>query len=392
MKNSNKTTNLYEKQDLGPSRTWAEIDLKNLSFNFSQIKKKLDCRCKIMSIVKADAYGHGDKIVAKHLVNQVDFFGVATIAEAVSLRESGIDKPILVLGYTPVDFADTLSKYNIYQTILNFEYAKKLSDAALKKNQKINAHIKIDSGMNRIGFVPNKENFGKLIETYKLSGLEISGIFTHFCVADEKDSENTQFTIKQFKIFEQTCKKLENAGINLGIRHCCNSAATLKFPQMHLDMVRIGIGLYGPYIDNCEDFLEENLKPVLSLKSKVTMVKKINPGESIGYGRRFVAKKPMTIATICAGYADGLNRLLSCSGTVFLHQKPAKIIGSICMDQSMLDVSNIPDVAPDDEVILWGASEYNLNHNLNYIAKKINTIPYELLCNINKRVPRIYKN
>lgn len=371
-------------QGLKLKRTWVEINLDNLKFNLSQIKKCLNPNCKIMGIVKADAYGHGDKIIADHLIDYgVDSLGVSNIEEALSLRRFGVKIPILVLGYTPPSLVNILSQYNITQTIYNLEYAKKISNVAQKQNILVSCHVKIDTGMNRIGFKPFDENFefNQLLAVYKLPALNISGIFTHFAVSDENKLESEEYTNKQFTIFKKVCDDLTKHGINVGIRHCCNSAATVKYPQMHLDMVRPGILLYGPYIDS-----EMTFKPIMQLKTKVSMVKNISPGETVGYGRTFTAEKPMKIATICSGYADGLNRLFSNMINVSLKNKPCKLIGSICMDQAMIDVTEIKDVQENDDVILWG----NEICNLNILSKNINTIPYELLCNISKRVPRLY--
>ena len=373
-------------QGLKLKRTWVEINLDNLSHNLSQIKKILNKQCKIMGVVKADAYGHGDKIIGQYLEDEgANFLGVSNIEEALSLRRAGVKIPILILGYTPPNLVNILFQYNITQTIYSFDYAKKISEIASKQNLIIKAHLKIDTGMNRIGFKTDKEepNFQNLLKIYKLPSINFSGIFTHFSAADGENKSDEEFTIYQFNIFKQTCDTLTKMGINVGLRHCCNSAATIKYPDMHLDMVRPGILLYGPYIETDPSF---NFKLIMTLKTKISMIKNIGPNESIGYGRKFISNKPMKIATICVGYADGLNRLYSNIGQVSVNNQKAKIIGSICMDQAMIDVTDIKNIKEGDEVIIWGNDDCNLND----MAYSIKTIPYELLCNVNKRVPRLY--
>ena len=372
-------------QGLKLKRTWVEINLDYLKYNLDQIKKRLDPKCKIMGVVKADAYGHGDKIIAKHLEDfGVNFLGVSNIEEALSLRRSGVKIPILILGYTPPHLVNILFQYNVTQTIYSLDYAKRVSEEALKNKVIIKSHLKIDTGMNRIGLKINDNlNLEYLLKIYSLPALDFCGIFTHFSVADGKTDEDETFTLEQFKIFKNICEKLQNLGINIGLRHCCNSAATVKYKEMHLDMVRPGILLYGPYIDINKKL---DSKPIMTLKTKISMIKNLLPGESVGYGRKFIAISPSKIATIPIGYADGLNRLCSNKTEVLVNNQKARILGSICMDQTMIDVSNIDNIKEDDEVILWGADECNLNN----IADMINTICYELLCNVNKRVPRQY--
>lgn len=371
-------------QGLKLKRTWVEINLDNLRYNLTQIRSCIKKGTKIMGIVKADAYGHGDKIISKYLEDYgVNFLGVSNIEEALSLRRSGIKIPILILGYTPTKMANILFQYNITQTIYSLEYAKQLSKIASEQQIKINVHIKIDTGMNRIGFKPMIHSLKneELLEVYKLPSLIFCGIFTHFSVSDSDSKEDEDFTKKQYEMFKKTCERLNEENINVGIRHCCNSAAIMRYPQMHLDMVRPGILLYGPYIKT-----DKNFKPIMTLKTKISMIKKIGKNESIGYSRKFITKKPMTIATICIGYADGLNRLLSNSNIVTIRGQKTMILGSICMDQAMIDITDIKDAKEGDEVILWG----NGGCDLNIISQKLNTISYEMLCNISKRVPREY--
>ena len=372
-------------QGLKLKRTWVEINLDYLKYNLSQIKKILDPNCKIMGVVKADAYGHGDKIIAKQLEDfGVNFLGVSNIEEALSLRRSGVKIPILILGYTPPHLVNILFQYNITQTIYSLDYARKISEEALKNKVVIKSHLKIDTGMNRIGFkINNNLNIEYLLKIYSLPALDISGIFTHFSVADGETVLDEKFTLEQFKIFKNICDELQKLGVNIGIRHCCNSAATIRYKEMHLDMVRTGILLYGPYLNLN---IKMDFRPIMTLKTKISMIKTLEPGESVGYGRKFVAIKPTKIATIPIGYADGLNRLCSNKTEVLVSNQKAKIIGSICMDQTMIDVTNIDNLKEDDEVVLWGDESCNLNN----IANMIKTISYELLCNVNKRVPRQY--
>jgi alanine racemase len=364
-------------------RTTAFINLDNILNNIEKIKNMVSSQCNIMAIVKANAYGHGAVKVATFLEEKgIGYFGVATIDEAIELREAGIKGDILILGYTNVNRINLLSRYNLTQTIHTVEYAIQIN--SLRNQTKV--HIKVDTGMSRLGiYCHQKEDIHKTIELiegiFKFNNLEINGIYTHFSESDDIDSN---FTQTQFELFKKVTDELINIGHNIGLRHCCNSAGTLRFPEMHLDMVRPGILLYGlpPIITKIE------FKPVMELKSTVIQVKKMKAGDSIGYGRSYKLNDDRSIATIAIGYADGYSRLLSNNDYVLINGKIAPIIGRVCMDICMVDVTNI-DVKQEDEVIIYGNSN-NKYKSINEIADKLNTINYEILCSISNRVEREY--
>ena len=367
-------------------RAWAEIDLDALIHNFKLIRSHTDA--KIFSVVKANAYGHSISMIARLLdENGTDFFAVSNIDEAKELRELGIEKPVLILGYTPPFLAGELAKYDIIQAVYSLEYATKLSSKAISENICVKAHLKLDTGMGRIGFNCRNEDFaglGEALEALSLKGLVFEGVFTHFPCADSEKKDERAYTDEQYERFLKAVGILEENGHNFDLKHCCNSAATLLDPDKHLDAIRPGNILYGLYpshdIVPCLD-----LKPVMTFKAAVSMVKTIDKDDTISYGRTFTAEKPMKIATVTAGYADGFPRLLSGKGEVLIHSKRAPIVGRICMDQFCCDVSNIEDVAEGDTVILFGEGL-----PVEEVAKGADTINYEIVCGLSKRVPRIY--
>lgn len=361
-------------------RTWAEISIPALLHNYNLIKIKMGS-CKILPVVKANAYGHNEIAVAKALMNAgADGFCVSNLLEATILRENGIDLPILILGYTPPECAQELADYNITQAVFSLEYAKELSRYINNKN--INIHIKIDTGMGRIGFNAKNDILDDLAEVYTLKGLSVTGVFTHFSSADGNSKDDIDYTDKQYKLFAKTVKQLKEQGFNTGIVHCLNSAAIINAERYESDACRPGIILYG--LNPSNSVALEGIKPVMTLKSVISMVKTINKGDALSYGRTFVAEKQMKVATVSAGYADGYPRLLSCKGEVILHGKRAKILGNICMDQFIIDVSDIENVKCGDEVILFG-EEITANE----IANKCQTIGYEITCGLTSRVPRV---
>ena len=368
-------------------RTWAEIDLDNLKYNISQIRSLLSPECMIMSVVKADAYGHGEEYTAKYLDGcGVDWFGVSNLDEAITLRRQGISKPILILGFTPPELSKSLAENNITQTVFSLDYAKRLSSAALLSNETIDVHIKLDTGMGRIGF-----NAVSALSDAKsaclLPGFNITGVFTHFSSADDLSPSSVEYTEHQFDLFMRAVSALENDGIRFKVKHCCNSAALIHYPKMHLDMVRPGIIQYGLHPSSAQDFFP--LKPVMQLKSVVSLVKTVNKGDCISYGRSFAAEKPMKIATVAIGYADGYFRAFSNCAYVLVHGKKAPVIGKVCMDQLMLDVSDIDGVSSGDIVTLFG-NDGDTSLPVETLAELANTINYEVICHIGRRVPRAY--
>lgn len=363
-------------------RVIAEINLDNIAYNMSNIRKAINKKTKIMAIVKADAYGHGAIEVAKTaLYNGADWLGVAIIDEAIELRKNNIFEPILILGHTIEHKLLQVIKYNITQTVFSYDMAKKLSDEAKKIEKTVNIHIKIDTGMCRLGFLPNDKTIDEIIAIKNLPYINITGIFTHFATADIKDKT---FAKEQFKKYMEVIKKLEENGINNLIKHISNSGAILDLEEYRLDMVRAGIILYGMYPSN-EVLKNISLKPAMSLKTHISYVKEIEENVSVSYCRTYFTSKKTKIATIPVGYADGYSRILSNKARVFINGKYANVIGNICMDQFMIDVTHIPNVKEGDIVTLMGE-----NIKAEELANLQNTINYEVVCNIGKRIPRVY--
>lgn len=368
-------------------RTYTAVNLSAIGENFQQIKGLLRPECKIMSVVKADGYGHGAVEVAKTLSDS-DYFGVACIDEAIQLRENGITTPILILGYTSPKEANLLTRWNLTQCAFDGDYLAQLQNA-LDSDKKLKVHVKIDTGMSRLGFYAHDEDSAqKTAEqiAHSLSNtpsLEYEGIFTHFTSSDEPNLPHTE---KQFSLFLQVLDKLNERGITFPLRHCANSGATLFYPKMHLDMVRPGILLYGYSPAPTSGTLR--LKPALEWKAYVAQVHHLEPGDTVSYSRTFQAEEPMDVATVCLGYGDGLPRALSNGAPVLIHGRKTKILGRVCMDQCIVDVTGIP-VTSGDAVTLIGTSG-NQTVSAQDLAEYAGTIHYEILCNIGKRIPRIY--
>ena len=374
-------------------RTWAEINLNSIEYNFRNIKNKLSENTKILCVLKADAYGHGAEFLVKEYEKLgADWYGVSNIDEAVQLRNAGAKKPILIFGYTNPEMVETLYKYDISQAVFSLQYAQKLSEICEKTGSKIKIHIKVDTGMSRIGFFCQSEesinNSAKEIKQLKnLKNLEIEGIFTHFSVSDDM-TNNTEYTLKQYSNFCSIIKKIENEGINIPIKHCCNSGGIISCPGMHMDMVRAGVILYGLYpSEEVKDKID--LKPAMQLKTVVSQVKEIPENTSVSYGRTFVSNKKMKIASVSIGYADGYSLKFSNTAELLIHGKRAKIVGRVCMDQLMIDITNIENVKEGDEVTIFGTDNPQ-NISVDELAKIAGTINYEIVCLIGKRVPRIY--
>lgn len=367
-------------------RSWVEVDVAQLRKNYRIYKNLLPEGTSIMAVIKADAYGHGDVMVAKMLAEEgCRMFAVSNIDEAVGLRNAGIEGEILILGYSSVKYAKTMKFLDLTQAIVSEEYAEALSATGFKNK----CQFAIDTGMNRIGLdADNLVECERIIRKYS-SVLDVNGIFTHLCVADSTEQEDREFTLNQISKFDKLATKVKDMG--LPYVHCCNSAGGLHYLDQcqNNSIVRLGIVMYGLKPD-LEVSLPKGIKSPLSWKSVVSVVKNVEPGESIGYGRTYMVKKPMKIATVTTGYADGFNRHLSNKGFVLIHGQKAPIIGRICMDQTIVDVTQIPDIRMGDKVTLLGvdgAHEYNADD----MAKELGTIGYEVLCNISKRVQRFYR-
>lgn len=364
--------------------TWVEVDLDAIVYNIKEIKKVVGPQRKIMGIVKADAYGHGAVEVAEVLIGEgVDYLAVSILDEAIALRQAGITHPILILGYTPLEQIKELIRWDITQTVYNRDSIYALSKEAQRQNKKVKIHIKVDTGMGRIGFIGKQEALRAVKEFKELPCIEIEGIFTHFSVADE---ENKEYTLKQLREFQEICNTLDKANIQIPIKHCANSAATVDMDQARLDMIRPGIILYGLYPS--EEVLKGRLplKPAMSFKTRIAHIKKVPSNTSISYGRKYITPKDSIIATLPVGYADGYSRMLSGKAKVLLHGKKVPVVGAICMDQCMIDITGLPDVKIGDEVILFGEGL-----PVEELAEKLGTINYEIICMINKRVPRVYR-
>ena len=368
-------------------RVLAYIDLDALDFNIKSIKKRATDKIGIIGVIKADAYGHGAVEASGILLeNGVTMLAAAVVDEALKLRENGIDVPVLLLGYTPEGRMEDVVKYDLIQSVFSMEMAEKLSRAAVKQNKTAVVHIKIDTGMGRIGYRVNEESADEILKISKLPNLKIDGIFTHFATADEADKEFTHIQLERFKKMNEM---LTERGLDIRVRHCSNSAAIIDFEEIPFEMARPGIILYGAYPS--DEVIKQNLelKPVMSIKTHISYVKPVSEGDSISYGRTYVADSDRVIATIPVGYADGIIRAYAKGGKVLVHGQYAPITGRICMDQFMIDVTDIPDVKVDDEVVLMGKQGEN-EITADFIAEVMNTINYEVFCNISKRVPRVY--
>ncbi len=368
-------------------RTYAEVDLGAIRHNILEERKRVGKDVKIMAIIKADAYGHGDVRVAEALNDLVDAYGVAIPEEALHLRENGIGKMLLILGHTGREWFEDIIKNQISQTVYTFEMAKQLSETADRLGETAKIHIKIDTGMSRIGFMPVKDNVEVIRAVSELPGIEIEGIFTHFARADESTPEAAREPFEKYMIFT---RELENRGIHIPIKHTANSASIIQFPESWLDMVRSGITTYGLYPSEevPKDIL--HLQPALQWKSVVSYVKHIHPGTSVGYGGTFTAERETAVATIPVGYADGVKRDLSGKGRVLIRGQYAPIIGRICMDQFMVDVTDIEGVSEGDAVTLIGTDGANAIR-VEEVAGMSHSFNYEYVCGITGRVPRKYK-
>lgn len=366
---------------------WAEIDLDNLADNMREIRRLAKDSAQVAAVIKADGYGHGAKYIAQTLLeNGADRFAVAVLDEALELRRSGITVPVLVLGYTQPERAKAIVDNDIEQAIYSYELASSLSMEAQRQNKTVKVHIKLDTGMGRIGLRADETAVVQIKEIYNLPNLIIEGIFTHFAIADEKDKSYTQ---EQFDKFIWVVDKLEREGITIKLKHCGNSATIIDLPQMHLDMVRAGIILYGLAPSKDVELGRINLKQVMSLKARISHVKEINAGESVSYGRKFIASKKTKIASLPLGYADGYTRMLTGKAQALVNGIRVPVVGRICMDQCMIDVTGIEDVKVGDEAVLFGKQK-NSFISIDEIAEKLGTINYEVVCMIGKRIPRVY--
>lgn len=369
-------------------RVCAQIDLAAVQKNIEAIRASIRKESKLMVVLKADGYGHGAVPIAKRIDDIADAYGVAIVEEAVELREVGIQKPILILGYTASHLYDKLIQYDITQTIFQYETAYELNEVAKEAGKTVRIHIKLDTGMSRIGFSATEQSIEEIVKISKLSNLSMEGIFTHFAKADEIDKGATTL---QYQRFMEMLEQLEQRGVRFAIRHASNTAAIIDLPEYNLDMVRCGIGTYGMYPSVDVQKNRVVLTPAMELKTHVSYVKELPKGVGISYNGTYVTERPMRVATIPVGYGDGYPRLLSSKGRVLIHGKSAPILGRICMDQFMVDVSDIPQVKQNDDVTLMGRDGYECIP-AEEIAGYAGTLNYEIVCEVGKRIPRVYIN
>jgi len=371
-------------------RTWAKIDLDAVSHNAGQIRRLLSPGCKIMAMVKADAYGHGAPEIARALAAcGVEYFGVSSIDEALQLRRAGIKTPLLIAGYTPEKGMPLLFEHGVTQTVYSLEYAKALSAAAVRAGATVRVHLKADTGMTRLGFLCQSPELvaraaDEMERAASLPGLYCEGIFTHFAAADDRDSDYTRL---QFHNFCAVTDKLERRGVRFELRHCCNSAAIINFPDMHLDMVRPGLIVYGMY-PSPDQRESVDLIPAMSLHTVAAMVKEVGPGVTLSYGRIYKTGRETVVATLPVGYADGYLRRLSSRASVLVNGRRAPVIGRVCMDQCMVDVTGIP-VREGQTVTLFGRDGAD-TLSVEELAEAMDTVNYEVVCLVGKRVPRLY--
>jgi len=367
--------------------TWAEIDLAVIQRNFTQIKGKAG-KARVMAVVKADAYGHGMSEVARVCAqNGVDFFGVATVEEALELMECGYGVPILVLGYIPSAHARAIVKYGIRATVFNEGLAQAVAKEAQQQGLPGYIHIKMDTGMGRLGFNPNPEALETISRINRMPGLILEGIYTHFAVADWADKT---YTYEQLNRFNDWITRLERCGIHIPIKHCSNSAGLIDLPEaVDLDMVRAGIILYGLYPSAEVNRESLSITPAMRLKSRIASIKTVEPGHTVSYGRTYQCNQATQVATVPIGYADGFNRRLSNRVWGMVRGQKAPQIGTICMDQCMFDVTNIEGAQEGDEILLFGRPQDGITAD--DLADIMGTINYEVVCSVSSRVPRLYR-
>ena len=369
-------------------RTWAEINLDHLAHNYHQLRKQMGPGVNYLGVVKADAYGHGAVSVAKKLEKLgADYLAVSNVEEAEELRHNGISVPILLLGYTPAEMTRTLLENNVTQDVPSLEMARAYSREAAALGGRLKVHLKLDTGMGRLGFQCDEAHFqqslAEILTAMALPGLDWEGVFMHFCVSDEPERpESAAFTRTQYDRFRRMVDAVEQqTGRPFPIHHCCNSGGVLFFPEYAWDMCRPGIVLYGTEPMS----VEFGLKPVMTLKSTVGPVKEYAPETSVSYGRTYYTDRPRRIGVVPVGYADGLQRCLSNRWSMMTRQGPAPICGRICMDMCMVDLTDLPDIRTGDEVVVFGEG-----NPVERMAETAGTITYELLCAVSKRVPRVY--
>ena len=373
-------------------RTWAEISLDNLEHNYRALRARTPQGCKFLGVIKADAYGHGAVPVSGTLSELgCEYLAVSNLEEAVQLRRGGIRTPILILGYTPPEYADTMVFMDLTQEIHSLDYARALEERLRGTNYILNVHLKLDTGMGRIGFLAygDHSELPQLAAFSQLTHLRVEGVFTHFSVADSRREDDERYTALQYARFCDALAELDSYGIRPTLRHCANSAVTILHPEYSLDMVRGGIALYGcaPDVD-CEGLLD--LRPVMTLRTTIAQIRDVAAGTPISYGRTFTAPRDLRMAVLPIGYADGLSRRLSGKVSFRLRGQDVPVIGRICMDMCMIDITSVSDAKTGDELTLFGYDEDGVRVPVERLAQASGTISYEILCTLSKRIARLY--
>lgn len=367
--------------------TWAKISLDSVAHNVREFRSRMKKDTTFMAVVKSDGYGHGAVEVAEAALDAgAEYLGVALLDEGIQLRRAGIRHPILILGYTGPDAVDAAVREDLTVTVYSSDVMEALDDRARHYEKSVRVHVKVDTGMSRIGLKNENDVLALALKAQHSPYIDLEGVFTHFADADSADDT---FTKKQFDRFLSFVNRLEDNGIPVPLRHCCNSAGTMNYPGMHLDMVRVGISLYGLYPSAYLKQTSYRLKQAMHLKTRVSATRRLSEGEFVSYGCTFSPERESCIATLPIGYADGYSRLLSNRGDVLIHGQRARVVGRVCMDQTMIDVTDCDAVRIGDEVTLFGHSgEAFLS--IDEVAEIMGTINYEVVCLITKRVPRVY--
>jgi len=367
---------------------WAEINLDNLAHNIREVRRVTRPESKVTAVIKADGYGHGAAVIGRTLLdNGADRFAVATLSEAIQLRKVYPDTEILVLGYTPVELAERVIDHQLIQTLYSLDTASAFSDIALSKGTRVKIHIKLDTGMSRIGMQAAAESVEEIFAISQLPGIDLEGMYTHFAAADETDKT---FTHQQAAKYQWMIDELAAKGVSFAIKHVSNSAGIIDLPEYNHDMVRAGIMLYGLYPSDDVNQKGVDLKEVMTLKARISHVKELEAGRGVSYGLKYLTTATEKIATLPIGYADGYTRMLTNKSQVLVQGKRVPVVGRICMDQCMINVTGL-DVKPGDTVTLFGGTESNKIW-INEVAAWLGTINYEVVCMIDKRVPRVYTN
>lgn len=370
-----------------PRPVWAEIDLAAIANNIKEIRRVVTRPTQIMAVVKANAYGHGAVEVSRvALEHGASWLGVAIFEEAEELRQAGIQAPILILGYSPADEAEAIVSLGLSQAVWTRSQAEALSRAAVKLGRPAKIHIKLDTGMGRIGFLPTAETVKEIERIASLPGIAIEGTFTHFSSADDEDKT---FTQEQLQRFHQMLEAIRSRGVEVGLRHAASSAAILTMPETHLDLVRLGVSLYGHFPSPATRRNDVTLLPAMSFKTQIVHLKELPAGWPVSYGRTYYTSKPTLVATLPVGYADGYFRSFSNCGEVIIRGRRCPVIGRVCMDQIMVDATSCPQARVGDEAVLFGRQGKTVL-STEELAERIGTISYELLCAVGRRVPRRY--